>query len=361
MGFWPGWGARMPQSAESNRKPRITVPESPSATVPGEGLPAAPRPCNTGGKTRNQLRVSLDWLEWTCHGEELRRPEREWFREVGVDEWLSLDHGRNGYRRSDVAAAGPSVLWSEGVEHVHVAAPGAWLRGLAEPELSGVLLHVREAAIATRVDLAGDDESRGVLPSVVYECFLRGDAVTRARYAQEIRSISPDGVGSTFTLGKRGNSQYLRVYDRTPVTKGESTAIRWELECRDEVAQTLVRELCTEDWGTVFGRRLVSFVDFREGLGEVRKRPRSGWFHTLIGSAVRAGSIERKRVTQLDSALWYMGKQWGPTMAAKMEEAGGDTEWLYRMIGDGRTRLTDAARFKAVALAKDRENGKRTG
>jgi hypothetical protein len=141
-------------------------------------------------------------------------------------------------------------------------------------------------------------------------------------------------------MGSPSSRQQLRIYDKESESAGVTASTRWELQARDEAAQTLVEQLATEYWGDVFASRLVQFVDFRDRCDETRVAAceRSGWFQSLVGQAKKALAYPPKAartVAQVDAAF---RRQWAPMVAVLVEVSGGSWDFFHDVIAEGRRR-----------------------
>lgn len=87
--------------------------------------------------------------------------------------------------------------------------------------------------------------------------------------------------GATVYLGAPSSRQRLRVYDKYKESQGKTNSIRWELQCREQAAESMLHQLAEagDGWPIAARNRLVAFIDFREAGTESHtdRRPRLKW------------------------------------------------------------------------------------
>jgi hypothetical protein len=154
----------------------------------------------------------------------------------------------------------------------------------------------------SRLDLALDDYDRTFTPRQFAEACVDGTldseqaklgpgAVTRVRGKNWEWSRRDGGC---FWLGGRMSSRLLRVYDKGRESKGTIPSVRIELQCRNEHALGLLRDLLAARAGersleAVWAAHVVGFIDLRVPSGH-----RSGsatwlrvpWWEDLVRDAV---------------------------------------------------------------------------
>lgn len=248
--------------------------------------------------------------------------------------FTEVEGGMLGYERQRVCGS-VRLLSSARRPEVHVILPGEACDELGGQELQRLVSYVSEHGHASRVDLAGDDFNRVVLPVDVREAVTSGWAVT---HSERWRFLENDNGGTTFYLGSPTSRQQLRVYDKEVESSGLTPSTRWELQARDDAAETLVLQLASEPWGDVFAGRLVQFVDFRDRSadGTVTRCPRVGWFEALVGQAKKAVAYLPKAPRTVAEVEQWFWKQCAPMAAVLMKVGGGD--WLVDMLAEGQRR-----------------------
>jgi len=118
--------------------------------------------------------------------------------------------------------------------------------------------------------------------------------------------------------------------------------VRWELQSRDEAADTLIRLLANpaRKWPAVAASRLVSFVDFRDASAhsEVEKRPRLPWYERLIRGAEKASAYPVKAVRTAFEVVEWVEKAIAPSLAVAMSVFKGDLSEIVGLMDRGRSR-----------------------
>lgn len=135
-------------------------------------------------------------------------------------------------------------------------------------------------------------------------------------------------AGATVYFGSAASDQRFRAYDKNLESDGEVDAIRYEMQLRDEAAETMVKALLDApgDWGSAMAVRLVSMVDFREpGLVNTASRPRMPWYEELVGGLKRARCYppeDQRDFADLFEYYWATHAQNIAVIMHRMGEAG---------------------------------------
>lgn len=167
------------------------------------------------------------------------------------------DYGRHGYSHCFVYYDEYSILYHPEKQNfgVHVTFPSHGLYRLCEmfgikdefSDYAGfrsvlALLRERHCHI-TRLDICYDDYSK-ILTPLDYNKFMTNKQITsKSREWSFISSTQNGGAGSTFYLGKRGSSRFLRVYDKDYESEGRIPAIRYEFELRKKYLDMIVNKV----------------------------------------------------------------------------------------------------------------------
>jgi len=232
------------------------------------------------------------------------------------------------------------VLSSAVRPEVHASLPGQWCRALSEEQMMEVVGWLLFAgASVSRLDLAGDDYDKRVMPADVWEAVKAGECVSHTQ--KRTFTESWKGGGSTVAFGARSGRQYLRVYDKAAESLGQVDAVRWELETKDEAAQSLLVQLMeyAGRWGELFKARLVQFVDFKEvGGSNATRRKRAAWFAELVGAAEKARVYGAVALRTVEKVAAWLEKQVAPSLAVVFQVMGGDLGYLSRVVELGRRR-----------------------
>lgn len=298
-----------------------------------------------------QISVGVDWLAFSIWGRSVEQVEEE-IRSYTVGEFVELDRGGLGYRRQRVGPGEARILYEGRTPEIHVILTGEFCRSVEVSEMRRLLRYVRSSGRASRVDVAGDDYTRGVVPADVREAVKRGALVTHARERGFVESLTGNG-GATLHVGRRGSRQFLRVYDKGAESHGEKDCIRWELEFRDEMAVTVVDELAELPWGDVWACRLLTYVDFRARWDDmnVSRCPRLPWFQALIDAAERWRAYSPEPVGSIDAVAEWIERQVWPSLALLVAADGGEMQRLYEGLKRGRERWSSNHRALLAAAA----------
>jgi len=268
-----------------------------------------------------------------------------------VQDWVHLESGLHGYRDSLLGPGGARILFdAPNRDDFHVALPGQACAVMGEGGMRSWLVFCGEnEAVATRCDVNLDDYNRAVSPLQVEASAQGPEIVTHAKRGLTHRGFAvgeTETTGVTVYIGQPSSRQRLRVYDKELESKGEMDCVRWELQCREETAQTLMAQMAHGEWGEVVTRRLVAFVDFREdtvgprgGKVDTEDRPRCGWFAQLVGTAVKATAYLPKEARTVEQVIEWIDRGVSTSLALAVEFWKGDMEPLYSLIEAGKQRF----------------------
>jgi len=300
--------------------------------------------------------VGIDWAE-KQYGDDVVLPTKNEFQDqvlfaasvalgCGMADWVDLDAGMWGYHRVMQGPGGARLLFdAPGRDDFHISFPGKACDLISESSmrswLNFALVHHGKP---TRCDINIDDWDRVVSPGDVLVALQGRDAVTHAKRCLMQRGSdvgSPETTGHTVYLGQPSSRQRLRVYDKGLESDGEIDAVRWELQARDEPAQTLVAKLATQDWADTITRRLVAFVDFKDAASSshVELRDRLPWYERLVRGAVKASAYLPKLPKTVDQLIDWFDRQIGTTLAVAMRYWEGDLAPLWRIAKEGEKRF----------------------
>jgi len=273
-----------------------------------------------------------------------------------VDDWVDLEYGSRGYQSAIQGPDGARIDFdAKGRYDFNVQLPGKAVRRIgAKGMVKWFRFALYHGGKARRIDSVVDDFSRTISPTQVMAAIQSPVVVTKAKSGVRMDGFETHTgkvTGETIYLGANSSRRKLRVYDKGLESDGEIDCIRWEMQERDEAAETLMVELAYEPWEIVIRRRLVSFVDFRdsESHSEVEKRERLEWFQAFVGLIERANVYLAQAVGTVKEKIAWIDRCVGPTLAVVMEAWKGDLGPLMDIIVDGRRRWKP--RHKAVLLA----------
>lgn len=259
-------------------------------------------------------------------------------------DWAQAERGWLGYESQLVGFGGARVLSSVRRPEVHAVIPGVACSGLANEVMYDLLLGCANAGGKfTRVDLAGDDFVRVVEPLEVRAAIVhRDELVSHAHKVNLLEALRGDD-GTTVYVGAPASRQRLRIYDKTAESGGAIDAVRWEIQAREQAAETLAAQLVAAgsvgNWGAVWAGRLVAVADFREPGAETEQRERVAWFRRLVGLAEKLGAYEPVPPRTLEQVRSWLIRQCAPSVATVITAVQGDTEFLFELVREGVARM----------------------
>jgi len=275
---------------------------------------------------------------------------------VAPEDWFELPRGRNGYARAiqgpndshvDYAPIGDSERFD-----FHVTLGGKACGAVGHERMVKLLQYMERAgAKYTRIDIVMDDFDKVMTPAGLEEIIkvpkdgddALGEWVSHATDWLGLgggKMGCGDATEDTIYIGSPKSRNYLRVYDKDAESKGETPAIRWELQCRGESAETLGPLLAQGDWNIAIPQRFVSFIDFRARDKErIEARTRLGWWKMLVEDTKRANMYEAKALKTLEDMADWAIKTVAPTIAAMYLGTGQNMAEMSNFINDGMNRM----------------------
>ena len=319
---------------------------------------------NQGRLGGEQLCLCVDWLSATLH------PSSEMpvdvlqvhlatslALECEPADWVETERGYFGYEKGMVGPGGARIWWdAPGRDDIHVSLPGQACGIVGQKRMVSFLKYaLGHGGKASRCDTAMDDYQRVVSPCQVLGAIQGPNVVTHAKkvLTQQGGVVgSRELTGATVYLGAPGSRQRLRVYDKGLESGGEMDCIRWELESRDEAAETMAVALAYQDWGQVMASRLVGFVDFRvaDSHSEVEKRERLPWFQSLVGLVGKASAYLPKVARTVEQVVEWIDHAIGPSLAVAMKFWRGDLAPLSKILSSGENRFKPRHRAMLATL-----------
>ncbi len=275
---------------------------------------------------------------------------------VSPEDWFELPRGRNGYARAIQGPNGAHVDYvpigdSERFDF-HVTLGGKACGAIGGERMVKLLQYMERAwAKYTRVDIVIDDFDKVITPSGVVKIVRvpkDGDDALGEWVSHASKWLGLEGgdmgcgddTADTIYIGSPKSRNYLRVYDKDAESKGEIPAIRWELQCRGESAETLGPLLAQGDWKISIPQRFVSFIDFRaRDKKHIGPRTRLGWWKKLVEDAERANMYEAKALKTLEDMADWAIKTVAPTFAAIYQGTGENMTEVINFINDGTNRM----------------------
>ena len=284
---------------------------------------------------------SVDWLEasiWAVPRQEVERVLSGYIK-FG---FVLAERGNAYYKHQLAGPGGAAIMWSEDRDEIHIQLKGEICQSMSEGDMRGLLLWLlTTGGKASRVDLAGDDFARRVRAKDVWAALEQGDYSSHIQQGNWTRNETLHG-GMTVYGGGKQSRQKVRVYDKEEESGGLVPATRWELELRDEAAQSMLKRLPTRRWGMVWAERLVQMVDFKDrAVDEKPSRcPRLPWFESLVGSASKEqGVYTPKPVQGLDRVRKWYRRACAASTATIVMADGGDMTFVIDTAKCGESRM----------------------
>lgn len=248
--------------------------------------------------------------------------------------------GGYGYASSAGVGAG-SVYWSPDRDDVFVVLSGEACEHLGTSGLVALSTDL-DLEPSSRLDIAWDVQ--GISPSDLRSEWSRGNVVTRAHRGSW--EWHENGEGTTFYMGSRTSSRFVRAYDRRGPT-------RIELEVKEDRAVLLWRSLLAhveEEWSSTALAELRAFVDFRDRSSGVRPDfcPLLDFWSAFVGEAERGGIVLPRRAPKLDSMRAWLRRQVAPVLALVLDADQSPEAMIRELYDNGRSRYR--VRPERVAL-----------
>jgi len=261
------------------------------------------------------------------------------------EDWIPLDFGSHGYQSAIAGPGGARIDYdAKGRWDFNVSLPGAACRRVGGQRMISLLRFCFEyGGKARRIDVCIDDFGHTVSPSMVMTAAQGPDIVTKVKQGRVIQGFdihSDELTGQTVYFGSPTSRRQMRVYDKNLESDGEIDSVRWEMQERDESAETLLGDLAYQPWQKIIPMRVVSFVDFRdyESHSEVERRERLDWFKAFVGSVERANVYLAQAVGTVRDKIDWIRRTIAPMLAVAMDYWKGDTAELWDIVADGKSR-----------------------
>ena len=266
-------------------------------------------------------------------------------------DWVVLDFGAMGYQDGLLGPNGATLQYNpKGRHDMNLTFKGEACAAAGTKPMIGLMAWCgSRAGTAKRIDVNIDDYRKVVSPDrFIQEC-QAGDVVSKAQDGLRMEGFklrSREVTSATSYVGAPSSDRRMRVYDKDLESKNKThhiAAVRWELQQRNEAAESLMAALTTPGrrWQDVITQALVSFVDFRDEAShsEVEKRDRCSWFELLVGAVKRANVYAARDPGTIHDRIAWLKQQIAPTLALVTYFWGGDVSSDYaEMLKEGRRR-----------------------
>jgi hypothetical protein len=129
----------------------------------------------------------------------------------------------------------------------------------------------------------------------------------------KVRLIDGKGDGDTLYIGSRSSQQFVRIYDKEKspnATKEHETSIRYECECKEQLAYDCYQRCVARGYGPASCLSLLASLLDRRGIDVV----------LLRGLQRKPIAPSELPVTSLESSLSWLENQVKPTVSRLMRE-----------------------------------------
>ena len=301
------------------------------------------------GEQPKRVQFGVDWLAFTVKqvpGAQVQ----SWMVKCFGEEWKHWETLSQRERRKRSRGPFGTLMEVDWVERwVHVQIKGQACRALGTEKVMRMcetfLQKFGGVFQVKRVDLAWDDFDKRCSPSQLRERFWdrevnakRPEVVCRAKCGHIRQDDGPEG-GESYTIGERSSQRMLRVYDKAAESGGKVDAVRWELQCREEVAQWAVEHMLRQDYWRAALAFLVGFLDFKEvdRTRKVKDRVRCAWFESMVGDARQCPLRPLERVDLQEWLETYLRQQ-SSGFRVLLRICGADWTLAGRMLMKGNPR-----------------------
>lgn len=227
---------------------------------------------------------------------------------------------------------------------IRIKIPGKALAATSMREVRDMAIILREQymGVCSRFDGAIDDYSKTInLDEVKKAQDLGNFAYVETIGYHESGERGGKDKGRTITFGSRQSQSYLRIYDKNVQSHGVIDAIRYEVEFKDEKADSVFESWCDFDFqdeqgaakviaGATLGA--VRFCDRSSGDKNLDRCDDLPWYEKLCNSVVSGFRLRvRKKERFLDSSIEWVKKAVMPTLAMIRKYMGDDVflQWVY--------------------------------
>jgi DNA relaxase NicK len=325
-------------------------------SIPGEGLGAVGSPVANRGEVGQPehapegITGKLDYLVVLGHNKDqcaelIGRIERTFCTKIVVD-YTKGGHFGKHYSVVGRTACGIVVAWNEGREGIceYRASIGGSALSIARNEqlmLFGQFL-LQTGARCSRFDWAIDDYNKFLSLDSVMAAINEGHYARFESY-KEVRSGARESkdIGRTVYLGSTLSDRLIRIYDKEVESKGKIKSIRYELQARDDLANSYFVSYFSYNDGDLGGYAIsasaVASVEFvrRDGSSRLDRSERLDWWATWVDMVGHGVRISRQpRSTGLTEKRQWIEKQVAGTLALIHDCMGKQRyyEWISAVV-----------------------------
>lgn len=319
----------------------------------------SPRISNTGAlhTSPNGLRACLDWVEGSFTS--FFEPE-PLIKLLGLklSDFDEMKKGGNGYRKG-MLFGHIRILYDGGADMgVHFSFSG---QGCREYERVGayswnelLCILCGSGAGFSRIDLAIDDFKPYFTVKQIIDKQMKEEYVSKWRnWDFRVRGRTSTGItGMTTTFGERTSRVMLRIYDKWKervYDKGKDVEveqwIRTEVEFHDARADLIAQRIASgaDDVYKIISAFLKGYLRFVvKGKDSNKARWKiCSWWEKFLADVDKLKMTEVAPDKSIESKMLWLKRQAEISLASIVDALGGDTDFLFEMIANGRKRYRD--------------------
>ena len=337
--------------------------------------------------SKGNLYAIIDWIEFTVHNYTLS-DTIIYLLELKGEDFTKIPGGKNGYKNQQIWKEGNVfILYNDEPEHdrmgIHVIISGTGCRYYEQKknlrDMMANVMAIEHLYKFTRIDIAIDDRSGDTINFKKIAKAEEESTISslwyKTTYLREKRINDGIVLGRTLYFGSKTSKIFMRIYDKhleqqkrkkhnkredpTPL-KEHVDWTRLEIVFKKQRAQLLSRYILeTNDIGHLLKGTLKNYIRFLQKpkkSKDMRKRrwKTAPWYEKLLGDVGKLKLTTKPADRSIEDMQDWIKKQISPTIAAIMEANEGDTDWLYKMIINGSTRLK-AKHKQAIAQYLNKE------
>lgn len=293
------------------------------------------------------LKISLDWLQFTSKD---CNPYNVIIQllQLDVKMFVELEKGKLGYKKQLMYDNIVVLYEGKADMGVHVILSGKGCRAYERKEsvLNLIKRLNQEEIKSTRIDIAIDDIKGDIidLKKIKYD-IKHANVVSKWKTSLEkVQRSMKDGsvIGDSMQIGSRSSETMLRFYNKSLEQKEEGNWSRMELEVKGDKAFNLQKILTVDNVGSLVVRIINNYLrivqpnkkDSNKSRWEVKP-----YWKNIINTTQKVSLSNGKEDVTLEKMEQWFAHQVAPTLATILMANGGDIDYLYKQIGNGKKRL----------------------
>lgn len=313
-----------------------------------------PPTSNTGAETpKSGLEALIDWCSFTFPFDDLGQVQS--LLRMSATDWVQMPKGGKGYKAQ--LRCGNISIFYDGTPDmgIHVNMTGQGCRqyeALFGNSWSELIKRVFEAGgHFTRLDGAIDDFHGFFSVDQIEEKVKGRDVKGRFKKARgytdyDLTSEPGEGDGKTIKFGSGESNIQIRIYDKAAQQGVDQVWIRTEIQCRDERADALARQIMSDNnLGHLLAGVLCNYINFVEPSNDTHKDrwPVSSWWSEFLGDVEKVRLTILKAAKTIEEKMEWVDRQVSTTLALiglYLKGKGTDIyEFVSEMLIEGEKRL----------------------